>query len=83
MILPSIKRRIREPKNAATVTQAQYCYQHTSPFTQTTSFHRRRPLRQRPPRALSVDNASNHDEARQMVFDELDDVAAAVISDYR
>ncbi len=32
---------------------------------------------------FSVDNANNHDEARQMVFDELDDVAAVVISDYR
>ncbi|MBK9447033.1 MAG: hypothetical protein IPO00_13630 [Betaproteobacteria bacterium] len=32
---------------------------------------------------FSVDNASNHDEARQMVFDELDDVAAVLISDYR
>ncbi len=32
---------------------------------------------------FSVDNASNHDEARQMVFDELEDVAAVVISDYR
>ncbi len=32
---------------------------------------------------FSVDNASDHDEARRMVFDELDDVAAVVISDYR
>ena len=32
---------------------------------------------------FSVDNACNHDEARQMVFDELDDVTAVVISDYR
>lgn len=32
---------------------------------------------------FSVDNAGNHDEARRMVFDELEDVAAVVISDYR
>lgn len=32
---------------------------------------------------FSVDNAGNHEEARQMVFDELEDVAAVVISDYR
>ncbi len=32
---------------------------------------------------FSVDNASSHDEARQMVFDELEDVTAVVISDYR
>ncbi|MFA7290835.1 MAG: hypothetical protein WC023_01180 [Rhodocyclaceae bacterium] len=32
---------------------------------------------------FSVDNASNHDEARRMVFEELEDVTAVVISDYR
>ena len=32
---------------------------------------------------FSVDNAGDHDEARRMVFDELEDVTAVVISDYR
>ncbi|HEX5803922.1 MAG TPA: hypothetical protein VFY24_12920 [Azospira sp.] len=32
---------------------------------------------------FSVDNASDHDEARRMVFDEVENVAAVVISDYR
>jgi hypothetical protein len=32
---------------------------------------------------FSVDNAGNHEEARRMVLDELDNVAAVVISDYR
>ncbi|MFC5303265.1 hypothetical protein [Azospira restricta] len=32
---------------------------------------------------FSVDNARDHDEARRMVFDEVEDVAAVVISDYR
>jgi hypothetical protein len=32
---------------------------------------------------FSVDNASCHDEARRMVFDELSDVASVVIADYR
>ncbi|MDX9706959.1 MAG: hypothetical protein RBT86_05200 [Azospira sp.] len=31
---------------------------------------------------FSVDNADNHDEARRMVFDEIADVTAVVISDY-
>ncbi len=32
---------------------------------------------------FSVDNACDHEDARRMVFDELDEVAAVVISDYR
>lgn len=32
---------------------------------------------------FSVDNALDHTEARRMVFDELSDVTAVVISDYR
>jgi hypothetical protein len=32
---------------------------------------------------FSVDNAQDHADARRMVFDELSDVAAVVISDYR
>jgi hypothetical protein len=32
---------------------------------------------------FSVDNAGDHDEARRMVFDELEDVASVVIADYR
>ena len=32
---------------------------------------------------FSVDNAHDHAEARQMVFDELHEVASVVISDYR
>lgn len=32
---------------------------------------------------FSVDNARSHDEARRMVFAELDEVAAVVIADYR
>ena len=32
---------------------------------------------------FSVDNAADHADARRMVFDELSEVAAVVISDYR
>ena len=32
---------------------------------------------------FSVDNARDHDDARRMVFDELSEVAAVVIADYR
>lgn len=32
---------------------------------------------------FSVDNAQDHTDARRMVFDELSEVAAVVISDYR
>ncbi len=32
---------------------------------------------------FSVDNAVDHADARRMVFDELSEVAAVVISDYR
>ena len=32
---------------------------------------------------FSVDNAQDHADARRMVFDELSEVAAVVISDYR
>ncbi|MCK6404510.1 MAG: hypothetical protein L6Q60_00690 [Rhodocyclaceae bacterium] len=32
---------------------------------------------------FSVDNAKSHEEARRMVFEELDEVAAVVISDYQ
>lgn len=34
-------------------------------------------------RRFSVDNAHDHAEARRMVFDELNDVASVLISDYR
>ena len=32
---------------------------------------------------FSVDNAADHADARRMVFDDLSEVAAVVISDYR
>jgi len=32
---------------------------------------------------FSIDNARDHEDARRMVFDELNDVAAVVIADYR
>lgn len=32
---------------------------------------------------FSVDNARDHDEARRMVFAEIENVATVVISDYR
>lgn len=32
---------------------------------------------------FSVDNARDHEDARRMIFDELSEVAAVVIADYR
>lgn len=83
MILPPLDGRLREPQ---------------MPSTQTTPRRTDRPAARRARRLrfiaavrftdgrrqqFSVDNASDHADARRMVFEELSDVASAVIATYR